>query len=788
MPYRQPLAPWITHVADPVDLPLLGPDESGPSRVVRAEPADHDADGIVLTATTSTDDELHITVRVAGEGVIRVRLAPDAGTVQRSAAALRLVAPGRHSGARTELRDGGAVVDAGSVRAEIDFDPWRIRFTDADGRLLTEQNGHESDISFKLRVLPFGRSLAADGSTVAYHETFSARPDERFAGFGEKFTVLEKRGQRITSWNYDAFSSESERSYKNVPFYQSSRGYGVLVDSGAATEFDVGHSTHSCVQITVPDDLLDYYVIAGPAPAEVLDRLHRLTGRATAPPRWALGTWISTGYLRINQEETVAQARRIRAHGIPCDVLHLDAYWQKRGNWSDLCWDEECFPDPDAMLRELRALGFRICVWMNPYISVNSPLFKEGSEAGHFLTRADGSVYVADVWHGARPECGITDFTDPAAKAWFQGLLRPLLERGVSVFKTDFGEGVPVDAVAANGMTGTDLHNVYSLLFNDAVADVTEEVAGHRVVWARSSFTGGQRHCGQWAGDNNATFSGMASTLRGGLSYAFTGVPFWSHDVGGFTGVPSGELMVRSAQFGALSPLMRFHGTSSRFPWDFEEPVDRAVVDAVRLRYRLLPYLYSAAVEASLSGVPIMRPLALGTPEEPAAWAAESEYLLGPDLLVAPMTNPEGERTVQLPAGAWIDHWTGEVHEGGRSLRVVAPLERVPLFVRAGALLPQADGEAATSDELPDGVTISCWSDGHAEAVVHDERGTSRIRLIRTATRADLTVDGPLRVRGVVFPQVAGTLPPETVTVAGRPAALDADGVWRADGAKGRPA
>jgi alpha-D-xyloside xylohydrolase len=782
MPYRQPLAPWINHVADPVDLPLLGPDDQGPSRVLSAVPVGQDADGIVLRATTSAADELHVTVRAAGEGVIRVRLAPDADTVPRSARALRLVTPGRYTAARVEPREGGAVVDAGSVRAEIDFDPWRISFVDATGRLLTEQNGHESDITFALRVLPFGRSHAPDGRTVAYHETFSALPDERFAGLGEKFTVLDKRGQRITSWNYDAFSSESERSYKNVPFYQSSRGYGILVDSGAATEFDMCHSTHSCVQITVPDDLLDYYVIAGPAPVDVLDRFHRLTGRPVVPPRWALGTWISTGYLRINQEETVAQARRIRDHGIPCDVLHLDAYWQKRGNWSDLRWDDECFPDPHAMLKEITALGFRVCVWMNPYISVNSSLFKAGSEAGYFLTREDGSVYVADVWHGARPECGITDFTDPRATAWFQGLLRPLLEQGVSVFKTDFGEGIPVDAVAANGMTGEDLHNVYALLFNDAVADVTEEVAGHRVVWARSSFTGGQRHCGQWAGDNNTTFSAMASTMRGGLSYAFSGVPYWSHDVGGFTGVPVGELMARSAQFGAFSPLMRFHGTSSRFPWDFDEPVDRAVVEAVRLRYRLLPYLYSAAVDAGRTGAPVMRPLALTAPDEPAAWTAESEYLFGPDLLVAPVTNAEGERWVYLPSGPWIDHWTGEVHEGGRHVRVTEPLHQVPLFVRSGALIPLAEGAPATSDDLADGVTIACWTGGAGETTVHDERGTSVVRLTRTGAGAALTVEGSLAVHGITFPTITGVAPPTSVTVAGRSATLDAHGVWRVDG------
>lgn len=773
MPYRQPLAPWITHVADPPDLPLRTPGEDGPSRVLSAEPTGHDATGLSLAATTSTGDQLWIDVRAAGEGVIRVRLAPDADTRPRSAAAIRLVHPGNYPDARVQVHGSGAVVHAGAVRAEIDFDPWRIRFHDASGTLLTEQNTDESDISFKLRVLPFGRSTDRDGQVLAYHETFTARPDEHFVGLGEKFTGLDKRGQRITSWNYDAFSSESERSYKNVPFYLSSRGYGILVDSGMATEFDICHSTHSCVQITVPDDVLDYYLVAGPGPAQVLDRYHELTGRPVTPPRWALGNWISTGYLKINQDETVAQARRLREHGIPCDVLHLDAYWQKSDRWSDLRWDEERFPDPESMLKTLHDLGFRVCVWMNPYVSVNSPVFAEGAARGYFLKRADGSTYVADVWHGARPECGITDFTNPEAVAWFQGLLRPLLEQGVDVFKTDFGEGVPVDAVAGGGMAGEALHNVYSLLFNDAVADVTEQVAGHRVVWARSSFTGGQRHCGQWAGDNNTTFTAMASTLRGGLSYAFSGVPYWSHDVGGFTGTPSADVMVRSAQFGAFSPMLRFHGTSTRFPWDFDEAADRAVVDAVRHRYSLMPYLYSAAVRAASTGLPIMRPLAVHAPDEPAAWTAELEYLFGPDLLVAPMTNPEGERALYLPEGDWIDHWTGEVFRGGRHVRVRKPLHQVPLFVRKGALIPTTPPSPTVGDTAPTAVVLTCWGEGDTQTVVHDESGATHIRLVRDGAQAVVTTRGRIRVHGLTFPHVAGTTPPAAVRIDGRTARSD---------------
>jgi alpha-D-xyloside xylohydrolase len=768
MPYTPPLTPFITHVADPVDLPLLADGDPGPSRVLNATLMRQRVDGVSLRATMSTGDSLLAIVEAAGEGIIRVRLTPSANTTTRSAAAITLTRPQPCADPVVEVADARVVVRTGTLIAQIDLDPWQLSFRDSTGRRLLTQNGQETDVTHRLRVLPFGRSVGSDGAPIAYHDTFTAQADEHFFGFGEKFTALDKRGQRIVSWNYDAFSSESERSYKNIPFFLSSRGYGLLVDSGLATEFDVCHSTHACVQIVVPDDLLDYYVIAGPEASTVLDGYHRLTGRPAVPPKWALGTWISNGFFRSDQEQTLAVARTIRERGIPCDVLHIDAYWQRRGLWSHMQWDVDQFPDPDQLLRDLTDLGFRTCLWINPYISVEASLFAEGAAKGYFLTSADGSTYVADVWHGAQAACGITDFTNPQATAWFQELLRPLLRQGASLFKTDFGEGVPVDAVAANTMTGEALHNVYSLLFNDAVAEVTEQVAGHRVLWARSSFTGGQRHCGQWAGDTNATYPAMASTLRGGLSYALSGVPLWSHDVGGFTGTPAPDLFVRSAQFGALSPLVRLHGNSTRFPWQFPAQTEQAVREALRLRYRLMPYLYSAVAQAATTGLPVMRPLVLEGLDDPGAWSADLEYLLGPDLLVAPMTDPDGTRQLYLPPGQWVDYWTGEVHEGRRHLRVNKPLGQVPLFVRWCALIATTQPADTVGDGPFGPLDIGYWGDGNAATVVHDEHGRTDIGLVRDGANATVLVDGPGVVEQVSVPTTcAGSL--AEVVIGGQP-------------------
>ncbi|MEE4488994.1 TIM-barrel domain-containing protein [Streptomyces sp. BE230] len=781
MAFHEPLTPFIVHCADPQELPVRALDDPEPDRVMRASVQAVSATGVELRAETSTGNLLHLAVGAAAPDVVRVRLSDRADAVTRSAPAITLVQPSELPTAKIQIKQGVVTIDTGHVVARIRLDPWHLEFVDDSGRLLVEQNTDESDISYRLRVLPLGRSFDEQQRTIAFHETFAAKPDEHFYGLGEKFTELDKRGQRIVSWNYDAFSSESERSYKNVPFYVSSRGYGVFVDSGMAAEFDLCHSTNSCVQIVVPDDVLDYYVIGGLGLRDVMDRYHGLTGRPPLPPAWAFGTWISTGFVRTDQEQTIAVARRIREHGIPCDVLHLDAYWQERGLWSHMRWDTELFPEPRRMFAELTEMGFRTCLWINPYISVLTEVFTEGEARGYFLKRADGSTYVSDVWHGAQAECGITDFTNPQARAWFQDLLRPLLDEGAWLFKTDFGEGVPVDAVASNGMTGEELHNVYALLFNDAVADVTEEAHGHRVVWARSSFTGGQRHCGQWAGDNNATFSAMASTLRAGLSYALSGVPFWSHDVGGFTGKPTPELYLRSAQFGAFSPLMRFHGTSSRFPWDYPPEIGSAVTEAVRMRYRLMPYLQSAVIEACTSGLPLMRPLVLDAQDEPGAWSADLEYLLGPDLLVAPVPDPSGERHVYLPEGRWIDYWNATVHEGGRHLRIAQPLERIPLFVRMNALIATTEVREHVGDEYATAVDLEYWGTEDTDAVVQSAAGPTRLRLRHSADGVALSCDGPLRVEKFALRILPGAPRPLAVAVNGaiRPMKED-DGWWLA--------
>ncbi|WP_100444643.1 TIM-barrel domain-containing protein [Glycomyces xiaoerkulensis] len=763
MPYRPPLVAREFFVADPPELPQRAPGEQGLSAVESAEVVETGPASVLLKAATSAGEELYVDLAAVAEGVVRARLAADPDARPTAERVIEMVHAGAYDRAKVTVEGDTVEVDAGSVRAVATLGHWSLRYTDASGRTLVGQNPGEVDISGRLRTLPFGRSLVEDADTrtaAAYHESFTCPPDEAFAGFGERFAPLNARGQRPVIWNFDCFGSESIRAYKNVPMYLSDRGYAVLVNSGAPIEFDMAQATHSAVEIVVPDEVMEYFVIAGPAPADVLERYDRLTCRPVLPPKWAFGTWISSGFFVDSHDRVMDRAAKIRGRGIPCDVLHLDTFWQHEPHWSDMQWDSANFPEPEQMLADLTEQGFKVCLWMNSYISHKSPLFDEASRKGYFLKNAEGETYVADVWNGSHEASGIVDFTNPEAAEWWKDLLRAPLNTGAALYKTDFAEGVPADAVAHNGMTGTELHNVYTLLYNDAVCEVTREIHGYDLVWARSSYLGGQRHSAQWSGDVQTTWAGLGGTIRGGLSHGLSGVPFWSHDTGGFNGTPTDDLYVRWAQFGALSPLLRYHGTTTREPWEFSERAERLAVDSLKLRYSLAPYLYTAAVRSARTGEPMLRALAVDTPGDPVAWSADQEYRLGTDLLVAPVNDPSGRRKVYLPAGKWIDYWTKEVLEGGRYFDTEHGLETFPLFVRYGAIIPRVEPGETIGEEPFEAITLEVWGAPTEGTTLSDVDGDTVLK-VSGETIVTLAATGPADITKVNTIDVVGK--PESV-------------------------
>ena len=423
----------------------------------------------------------------------------------------------------------------------------------------------------------------------------------------------------------------------------------------------------------------------------------------------------------------------MRDRDLPVSVFHFDCSWMREFQWSDFVWDARVFPDPDGMLRRLHERGLKVSIWINSYIAQKSPLFAEAAAAGHLLRRPDGSVWQWDLWQAGM---GIVDFTSDAAVRWFQEKLRTLIRQGVDAIKTDFGERIPLDVVYADGSDPKRMHNLYTERYNAAVHEVLEqERPGEAVLFARSATAGGQRHPVHWGGDSTSTFASMAETLRGGLSLSLSGFGFWSHDIGGFEGTPDAAVFKRWVAFGFLSSHTRFHGSDSyRVPWLFDE--DEAAPDSAvsvtrrfaKLKNHLAPYLIAAGHEAAATGMPMMRAMVLAFPEDRNARTLDRQYLLGPDLLVAPVFSADGEVDVYLPAGGWTQLLTGERVAGGTWRHERHGFDSLPLYVRDGAVLPLgARADRPDSDHL-EGLTLVAFpgADGTREVRVGDAVFTVR--------------------------------------------------------------
>jgi alpha-D-xyloside xylohydrolase len=539
-----------------------------------------------------------------------------------------------------------------------------------------------------------------DGSE-GVHEALELAPDEAVVGLGETYTGLDLRGRRRVLWATDPMGlNTTDQAYKPVPFWLSSRGYGVLLHRPERAVVDVGAHSIVTLAVAVAAPEMDYFVFLG-TPREVLARYTALTGRAPSLPRWVFGVWMSRCMYR-DRAAVEAVVEGMRARDLPLDVVHVDPLWLRGRarrilDSCDLAWDEEAFPDPPGFVAWLGARGVRLSLWENPYFPRDVDEFAGAAARGYLALAPDGTPAAPTT----NPDAAVIDFTRAEAVSWIAEKHQALFALGVACFKTDYGESVPEEARFASGETGAALHNLYPLLYNRTVFEATRQATGAGVVFARSAWAGSQRYPVHWSGDAQATWGGMAGALRGGLSLAASGFAVWGHDIGGFWGPdgfapPSPRLYVRWAQFGLLSPVARFHGTTPREPWEFGEEAVAIVRDFAHLRYRLLPYLEAAAREASETGVPMLRPLLLDFPRDPLAWRMDLQYLLGPLLLVAPLFDDGDERWVYLPAGEWWDWWEDRAHAGPAMIRVRAPLARCPLFVRGESLLPLARPVAHT--------------------------------------------------------------------------------------------
>ena len=606
------------------------------------------------------------------------------------------------------------------------------------------------------------------------HEQLSLGVGENVYGLGERFTAFVKNGQTVDIWNEDGGTS-SEQAYKNIPFYLTNRGYGVFVNHPGRVSFEVASEKVSRVQFSVPDQTLEYFVIFGPTPKEVLEKYTALTGRPALPPAWSFGLWLTTSFTTSYDEATVTDIIQGMAdRNLPLHVFHFDCFWMREFNWCDFLWDARTFPDPPAMLQRLKARGLRVCVWINPYIAQRSPLFAEGMANGYLLKKPDGAVWQIDQW---QPGMGIVDFTHPAARQWFADKLRTLLDMGVDAFKTDFGERIPTDVVYFNGADPVKMHNYYPFLYNQTVFDVLQKSGREAVVFARSATAGSQQFPVHWGGDCESTFESMAESLRGGLSLGLSGFGFWSHDIGGFEGLPPAEVYKRWIAFGLLSSHSRLHGSSTyRVPWLYDEEAVDVLRFFTKLKCRLMPYLFAHAIEAHEKGIPMMRAMLLEFPDDPVCEVLDRQYMLGESLLVAPVFSAEGEVLVYIPAGCWTNYLTGQPITGPVWVRETHGFMSLPVWVRPNTVLAVGEHDDRPDYDFPQGVTLEVYelAEGEKTVEVPTTVGGAGVRFVITRREGRFSARCERDARGwkLLFVGLSGGFNVEGGTVTATPRGL----------------
>ncbi len=739
-----------------LDQRLPNSPDLGPTKPVALRPA-------VLTVAAATPGVLRLTLRGAGD---------DAGSAWPDPPdddALGMLVGDRPNGSPLELvetGDGTLELRTSELVLRLRCRPFGFELAEASGALLTRSGGDRRQVA----GFPLTAAMAWEAAAWC-SVSFELAPGELVAGLGEQFASLVHNGRRLELVADDAFGTGTGEVYKAAPLLHSSAGWSAFVHTPGPLVADVGSRHSGILELVAEEPRLDLWLIAGGGLRERLGVYTRLTGRMPVVPRWALGLWMSRCRYRT-RSELEAAAAGMRAHRVPCDLVHVDPDWLERDRLNcDFVWSDEKYPDPAGMIAGLRRDGFRVSVWELPYLDPESPLHEQAAAAGYLVRRADGTLAVASraFARDGRPRA-LVDFSNPRARAWWQELNRRLVDVGFSVLQCDFGEGLPDDAVMSDGRSGRSWRNLYPLWYNRTVAEVlgatADRVGSGSMILGRSGWAGSQRYPAQWGGDPEASVAGLAASLRAGLGWSLSAPGLWGHDIGGFYGDgPSRGLYIRWAQAGCLSPLARFHGLTPREPWAMGEAALGIVRDFAELRYRLLPYLESTVHESSLNGWPVMRPLAFEAPELTGLWRVEHEWLLGSDLLVVAVLDDRlGPATVEvhLPPGRWVDFWSGEARGGPASFVETVPIERIPLYVRAGAVVPMGP-LGACSDQIPAGTwELHAFGGADRTTEVRGPHGTARYRLVTSTggTPVAVAVDEPFPLAtGAVLHEPDGQRP-----------------------------
>ena len=570
-------------------------------------------------------------------------------------------------------------------------------------------------------ALPLGFCSVSGDDTTAHKKTratvsFRCESDECFVGTGERFRKMDLSGQTFQLKNQDGQGVNNRRCYKNIPFYLSSRMYGAFFHTSDYCKLSFAdHSTRS-IQFLNDRATLDVFLIGGTSPEEILRGYRLLTGFPQMPPLWSFGVWMSR-MSYFSADEVVNICERLRKEHYPCDVIHLDTGWFRTDWLCEWKFNPERFPNPEAFIQRLAGMGFKVSLWQLPYIAQGAEQLEEARE-NNYISQPEISDLSGNSGQSgesgdsgsnfsALDYAGTIDFTYDKATYWYKNsLLKPLLDMGVKCIKTDFGENIHMDHTY-HAATAERLNNIYALLYQKAAYEITKDVTGDGIIWARAAWAGCQRYPVHWGGDSESSWAGMAGSLKGGLHFGLSGFAFWSHDVPGFHSTPdfmnsplNPMVYVRWTQFGVFTSHIRYHGTCKREPWYY--PTIAPIVRRWwKLRYRLIPYIIEQGEQCTKSGWPMLRALLMYHPHDRQAWHIDDEYYFGSEFLVCPVMNGDNCRDIYLPDGLWVNFFTGERLEGGRwHYNVEVPLDQMPVFVRPGSFIKMYPFDVDSTDDM----------------------------------------------------------------------------------------
>lgn len=636
------------------------------------------------------DPVLPFSLEFISDRTVRIRMETGTRTTFNEPSLMLVMEPIALNNWKYRFEKGRHIYQSPYGRVELITFPWKVEVYNATGELITHTR-HQVDGNASYKpVMPFGFIRRKHDYSRSLNAAFSLSAGEKIFGCGESFVNLDKVGDKVVLCTTDANGVGSHEMYKPVPFFMSNKGYGMFMHTSTPVTCDFGSSNRSVNALMIGDERLDLFVFLG-KPKEILDEYTNLTGKSPMPPLWSFGLWMSR-ITYFSEKDGRDVVKMLRQHRIPADVLHFDTGWFETDWRCDYKFSESRFDDPEKMIADFKKEGIQTCLWQLPYFVPKNELFGEIIRKGLHVKSPGGGIPYEDA---------VLDFTNPATLNWYGEKIGGLLKLGVSAIKVDFGESAPLNGLYANGRTGFYEHNLYPLRYNKVVSDITNEINGERVIWARSAWAGSQRYPLHWGGDAESNDLGMACQLRGGLSFGLSGFTFWSHDIGGFTLATPEELYRRWLPMGVFASHTRCHGQPPKEPWAYGQAFEDYFRYVMDVKYRLMPYVYAQAKVSADKGLPMTRALFIEFPDDPGAWKVDDQYMFGSDMMIAPIFETgKTERVVYLPEGNWVDFQTSKRYPGGRFVPIQTDKIQAVILVRDGAVIPVIEQTVQHTGEI----------------------------------------------------------------------------------------